>query len=131
MLNPPTRFCNEYLSKEDVIFTLVDENEEPFTVRFPGRKFSVGWKAFSTDINLVERDALVFGLVKPAKFQAYIITDHMVRPELMKVQESNISSMPSPFPISIEAEKYNAGGSLGEDLNHIKADGRDISFKKS
>ncbi|KAF6136916.1 hypothetical protein GIB67_025750 [Kingdonia uniflora] len=40
MLNPFTRFCNEYLSKKDVIFTLVDEKEEPFTIRFSGRKFS-------------------------------------------------------------------------------------------
>ncbi|KAF6173060.1 hypothetical protein GIB67_038870, partial [Kingdonia uniflora] len=72
MLSPP-KFCNEYLSKEDVIFTLVNKNEEPFTVRFSGRKFRVGWKAFSNDNNLVERDALVFKLVKPAKFLAYII----------------------------------------------------------
>ncbi|KAF6140281.1 hypothetical protein GIB67_000329 [Kingdonia uniflora] len=72
MLNPP-RFCNEYLSKEDVIFILVNENEDPFTVRFSGRKFSVGWKAFSNDNNLVERDGLVFELVKPDKFQTYII----------------------------------------------------------
>ncbi|KAF6155545.1 hypothetical protein GIB67_004539 [Kingdonia uniflora] len=69
----PHRLCNEYLSKEDVIFTLVNENEVPFTVRLSGRKFGVGWKAFSNDNNLVERDALVFELVKPAKFQAYII----------------------------------------------------------
>ncbi|KAF6150736.1 hypothetical protein GIB67_020819 [Kingdonia uniflora] len=199
MLNPP-RFCNEYLSKEDVIFILVKENEEPFTVRFSIRKFSVGWKAFFNDNNLVERDALVFELVKPAKFQAYIIraygssgvdggldkddieykvkftnkgfiagwsrfsaahniglgdalvfqliTDSEFQVYIIRayspginvlglhnsevcakqivpsiflidlqlsfgwVQESSISSMPSPFLISIEAEKYNADGAL-------------------
>ncbi|KAF6146670.1 hypothetical protein GIB67_008956 [Kingdonia uniflora] len=165
MLNLP-RFCNEFLFKEDVIFTLVNENEVPFTVRFSGRKFSVRWKAFSNDNNLVERDALVFELVKPAKFQAYIIraygssgvdgnldeddieyqvqftnkgftagwsrfsvahniglgdalvfqlvTDskflvYIIRAYSPGNNESSISSMPSPFPISIEVEKYNAG----------------------
>ncbi|KAF5206135.1 B3 domain-containing protein [Thalictrum thalictroides] len=74
-LGLPTKFCSSHLPKEDVMMTLVDENQKEFSVKFLPRKtgLSGGWKGFSIAHKLVEKDVLVFQLIKDTKFQVYII----------------------------------------------------------
>ncbi|KAF6176153.1 hypothetical protein GIB67_023444 [Kingdonia uniflora] len=72
-LGLPAQFCDLYLPKNDVMVTLVDEKDEECQVKFKSGGFSAGWTGFSTAHNLIEGDALVFQLVKDAKFQVYII----------------------------------------------------------
>ncbi|KAF6144032.1 hypothetical protein GIB67_017640 [Kingdonia uniflora] len=70
----PSEFRNSNLPKNDVMVTLVDENEKTWIVQsYVGKAFSAGWRLFSIDHNLVEGDFLVFQLVKPAIFKVYII----------------------------------------------------------
>ncbi|PIA56424.1 hypothetical protein AQUCO_00700625v1 [Aquilegia coerulea] len=71
----PAKFCSSHLPKEDVMMTLVDENQEEFLARFLPRKtgLSSGWKGFSIAHKLVEGDVLVFHLIKDTKFQVYIL----------------------------------------------------------
>ncbi|KAF6176138.1 hypothetical protein GIB67_023429 [Kingdonia uniflora] len=72
-LGIPSQFCNSYLPKAEVMITLVDENDEECEVKFVGKAFSAGWTGFATAHKLVEGDALVFELVKDAKFKVYIL----------------------------------------------------------
>ncbi|KAF6142981.1 hypothetical protein GIB67_014548 [Kingdonia uniflora] len=64
----PAQFCDLYLPKNDVMVTLVGEKDEECQVKFKSGGFSVGWIGFPTAHNLVDGDALVFKLVKDAKF---------------------------------------------------------------
>ncbi|KAF6134854.1 hypothetical protein GIB67_002255, partial [Kingdonia uniflora] len=59
----------------DVTFTLVDEDMGDCKVKFKyaSRRLGCGWRRFSTAHELVVGDAMVFHLVKPAKFKVYII----------------------------------------------------------
>ncbi|PIA56423.1 hypothetical protein AQUCO_00700624v1 [Aquilegia coerulea] len=74
-LGLPTKFCISHLPKEDVMMTLIDENQEELLAKFLPRKngLSGGWKGFSIAHKLVEGDVLVFHLIKDTKFQVYII----------------------------------------------------------
>ncbi|PIA56422.1 hypothetical protein AQUCO_00700623v1 [Aquilegia coerulea] len=74
-LGLPAKFCSSHLPKEDVMLTLVDENQEEFSAKYLTSKtgLSGGWRGFSLAHRLVEGDALVFHLIKDTKFQVYIV----------------------------------------------------------
>ncbi|KAF6168478.1 hypothetical protein GIB67_005030, partial [Kingdonia uniflora] len=68
----PAQFCDLYQPKNDVMVNLVDEKDEECQVKFKSGGFSAGWTGFSTAHNPVDGDALVFQLVKDAKFQVMV-----------------------------------------------------------
>ncbi|XP_017245039.1 B3 domain-containing protein At3g19184-like [Daucus carota subsp. sativus] len=74
-LGLPQHFCNGHLPKYDEIMTLVDEEGNEWPTKYLDRKngLSGGWKGFAVDHDLVDGDALVFQLIKPTKFQVYIV----------------------------------------------------------
>ncbi|KAI3993538.1 hypothetical protein MKX01_002551 [Papaver californicum] len=77
-LGLPSKFCLSSLSKNDTIFTLVDEDGEEYPANYLPRKcgLSGGWKAFAVAHKLVEGDALVFHLVKVSILKVYIVRAH-------------------------------------------------------
>ncbi|KAK9109172.1 hypothetical protein Sjap_017232 [Stephania japonica] len=74
-LGIPRKFCHMYLPKENVEFTLVDENKEEYATKYLFLKngLSAGWKRFSDAHGLLEGDALIFHLVEDTKFEVIII----------------------------------------------------------
>ncbi|KAF5194513.1 B3 domain-containing protein [Thalictrum thalictroides] len=71
----PAEFCKAHLPKHDVQLTLIDENQEEFVTNYLWDKIGLsgGWKGFAVAHKLVERDALVFQLIKATTFQVHII----------------------------------------------------------
>ncbi|PIA26891.1 hypothetical protein AQUCO_08600041v1 [Aquilegia coerulea] len=71
----PGQFCKAHLPKHDVTIPLVDENQEEFVTNYLLHKIGLsgGWKGFAVAHKLVERDALVFQLIKATTFQVHII----------------------------------------------------------
>ncbi|KAL5855606.1 hypothetical protein ACOSQ3_005441 [Xanthoceras sorbifolium] len=74
-LGLPVQFCKNHLPLYDEIITLVDEEGNEFPTKYLAEKtgLSGGWRGFSIEHELVDGDALVFHLVKPATFKVYII----------------------------------------------------------
>uniref|UniRef100_A0A7N0TCB6 TF-B3 domain-containing protein n=1 Tax=Kalanchoe fedtschenkoi TaxID=63787 RepID=A0A7N0TCB6_KALFE len=74
-LGLPQRFCKAHMPKEDEMITLEDEdgNESPTKYLANRIGLSGGWRGFALDHELVDGDALVFQLIRPAKFKVYII----------------------------------------------------------
>ncbi|KAF9600766.1 hypothetical protein IFM89_012374 [Coptis chinensis] len=68
----PEEFCRLHLPKQDVMFTLIDENHEECLTKYVCRMgnfaISDGWSGFSKSHKLVEGDHLVFQLVKNTSF---------------------------------------------------------------
>ncbi|KAF6176213.1 hypothetical protein GIB67_023504 [Kingdonia uniflora] len=58
-----------YLSNNDVMVTLVDENNKEYKIKYTGRGFTTGWNVFSSAPDLVKGDALVLQLFKNSIFQ--------------------------------------------------------------
>ncbi|XP_051122652.1 B3 domain-containing protein At3g19184-like [Andrographis paniculata] len=75
-LGLPVHFCKSHLPSRDTMVTLVDEKGEEFTAKYLALKtgLSGGWRGFSLEHGLVDGDALVFHLIKPATFKVYIIS---------------------------------------------------------
>ncbi|KAF6144033.1 hypothetical protein GIB67_017641 [Kingdonia uniflora] len=69
----PAKFCHSHLPNNDVMITLVDENDKKYQVKFISKGLSGGWAGFSIAHKLVEGDVLVFQLVEDCKFKVYII----------------------------------------------------------
>lgn len=74
-LGLPVHFCKMHLPKHDEMISLVDEDGNESPVKYLAEKtgLSGGWRGFAIDHELVDGDALVFQLIKPTKFQVYII----------------------------------------------------------
>ncbi|XP_050365716.1 B3 domain-containing protein At5g42700-like [Argentina anserina] len=69
------QFCRDYLSKNDEVMTLVDEEGEEYKTIYLARKtgLSGGWKGFAVAHDLVDGDAVVYQLIKPTTMKVYII----------------------------------------------------------
>ncbi|KAK8921810.1 B3 domain-containing protein [Platanthera zijinensis] len=68
-------FCSKHLPKSDTWFSLIDEEEDESQSLYLAPKvgLSAGWRGFAIAHELVDGDALVFHLIKPATFKVYII----------------------------------------------------------
>ncbi|GAB4853960.1 hypothetical protein Ancab_018168 [Ancistrocladus abbreviatus] len=71
----PVQFCKTHLPKHDGTITLVDEDGNEWETKYLAGKtgLSGGWRGFSIDHQLVDGDALIFQLVKPATFKVHIV----------------------------------------------------------
>ncbi|KAI3994347.1 hypothetical protein MKX01_012604 [Papaver californicum] len=74
-LGLPATFCSANLPKEDIDFTLLDEDGEEHTVKCLPRKFGLsgGWGPFARAHKLAPGDAVVFHLIEATKFKVYIV----------------------------------------------------------
>lgn len=74
-LHLPMRFCKFNMPKIDTVFTVENESGEEYKINYISQRtaLSGGWKAFSDANQLYEGDVLVFHLVEPTKFKAYIV----------------------------------------------------------
>ncbi|KAI4298448.1 hypothetical protein L6164_032005 [Bauhinia variegata] len=77
-LGLPVQFCKTHLPQHDEMIALVDEDGNESLTKYLADKtgLSGGWRGFAIDHELVDGDALVFHLIKPTKFQVYIIRAH-------------------------------------------------------
>ncbi|KAK1402574.1 B3 domain-containing protein [Heracleum sosnowskyi] len=72
----PTKFSNLHLPKHDeAVVILVDESEQEYKTKYLARRggISGGWRRFSVDHELKEKDVLVFHLIQGCKFKVYIV----------------------------------------------------------
>lgn len=74
-LHLPMRFCKFNMPKIDTVFIVENESGEEYKINYISQRtaLSGGWKAFSDANQLYEGDVLVFHLVEPTKFKAYIV----------------------------------------------------------
>uniref|UniRef100_A0A0V0H7S6 Putative ovule protein n=1 Tax=Solanum chacoense TaxID=4108 RepID=A0A0V0H7S6_SOLCH len=74
-LGLPSNFCRKNLPRRDDTITLIDETGEEWPTVYLAQKcgLSGGWKRFSVDHDLADGDTIVFHLIRPTKFKAYII----------------------------------------------------------
>ncbi|KAI3878450.1 hypothetical protein MKW92_027453 [Papaver armeniacum] len=72
----PSKFCKTFMSKDDIMMTLVDEDGLEFhEISYLPRNcgLSGGWKGFAKAHHLKEGDAVVFELVDVNKFKIHIV----------------------------------------------------------
>ncbi|KAL9415125.1 hypothetical protein AB3S75_043408 [Citrus x aurantiifolia] len=74
-LHLPMRFCKFNMPKIDTVFIVENESGEEYKINYISQRtaLSGGWKAFSDANQLYEGDVLVFHLVEPTRFKAYIV----------------------------------------------------------
>ncbi|CAI9104347.1 OLC1v1003000C1 [Oldenlandia corymbosa var. corymbosa] len=75
-LNLPMAFVRKNMPPHEAVCTLEDEDGELWETMFCFGEihfFRAGWKEFAVDHNLLEGDAVVFQLVAPCKFKAFIV----------------------------------------------------------
>ncbi|KAI3944129.1 hypothetical protein MKW92_015665 [Papaver armeniacum] len=74
----PSKFCKSFMSKNDILMTLVDEDGLEFhEISYLPRNcgLSGGWQGFAKAHHLKEGDAVVFELVEVNKFKIHIVRE--------------------------------------------------------
>ncbi|KAI3962664.1 hypothetical protein MKW92_006093 [Papaver armeniacum] len=74
----PSKFCKTFMSKDDIMMTLVDEDGLEFhEISYLPRNcgLSGGWQGFAKAHHLKEGDAVVFELVEVNKFMIHIVRE--------------------------------------------------------
>ncbi|KAI3962662.1 hypothetical protein MKW92_006091 [Papaver armeniacum] len=74
----PSKFCKTFMSKDDIMMTLVDEDGLEFhEISYLPRNcgLSGGWQRFAKAHHLKEGDAVVFELVEVNKFKIHIVRE--------------------------------------------------------
>lgn len=67
----PTKFCKDHLPPSELKMVLEDQNGTEYDAVYIGSRtgLSGGWRGFALEQGLDEGDALVFELIKPARFK--------------------------------------------------------------
>ncbi|KZV28896.1 hypothetical protein F511_13691 [Dorcoceras hygrometricum] len=101
------------LPRNDGVVLLIDEEGEEWPVIYLARKsgLSGGWKKFAVDHHLVDGDALVFQLIRPAVLKVFIIRVESSE-KIAKAADTTIDGVESSEKIAKAADTTIDGQTL-------------------